>query len=77
MMMMKMMMMMMSERRHVRDVLRTFFFDLLSGRDTHKKKSARFSWRCFWRTVVVLFVSRREKEREMKMANWIDEKLHK
>jgi len=66
MMMMKMMMMMMmSERRHVRDVLRTFFFDLLSGRDTHtKKKSARFSWRCFWRTVVVLFVSRREKERE-------------
>jgi len=40
MMMMKMMMMM-SERRHVRDVLRTFFFDLLSGRDTHKKKRAR------------------------------------
>ena len=42
-MMMMMMMMMMSERRHVRDVLRTFFFDLLSGRDTHKKKKRAVS----------------------------------
>ena len=40
-MMMKMMMMM-SERRHVRDVLRTFFFDLLSGRDTQKKRARGF-----------------------------------
>ena len=38
-----MMMMMMSERRHVRDVLRTFFFDLLSGRDTHTKKKRAVS----------------------------------
>ena len=78
MMMMKMMMMMMSERRHVRDVLRTFFFDLLSGRDTHKKKErAVFVAMLLEDGCCSLRVSERERERDMKMANWIDEKLHK
>ena len=76
-MMMKMMMMMMSERRHVRDVLRTFFFDLLSGRDTQKKERAVFVAMLLEDGCCSLRVSEREREREMKMANWIDEKLHK
>ena len=76
--MMMMMMMMMSERRHVRDVLRTFFFDLLSGRNTHtKKRAGGFRGDAFGGRVLFSLCSEREREREMKMANWIDEKLHK
>ena len=77
MMMKMMMMMMMSERRHVRDVLRTFFFDLLSGRDTKKKERAVFVAMLLEDGCCSLRVSERERERDMKMANWIDEKLHK
>ena len=82
MMMMMMMMMMMSERRHVRDVLRGLFSSTSSLVETHtKKRKERFP------VFVAMLLedgccslrvcSEREREREMKMANWIDEKLHK
>ena len=63
----------------MRDVLRTFFFDLLSGRDTHTKKRARgFRGDAFGgRLLFSSCLGERKREREMKMANWIDEKLHK